>query len=759
MGLKYTSSFDSIRNSNSRYTVEIYQDSYDDSPINFVLAGTPVVHEWQEDDPLAPIKGSTLTINLTTVNGLSLLDFYSDNDNEFRVKLLGDNVTGTQITLFEGFIQQDDCSEVQIDYVHTITLTATDNLGTLKDITLGRAAELFGDVIATPSVPVTFVPGSFIVIDWDGAWPVRPGQTFTIDSLTFTMVANLGKFPLIDVGWFIEVVEEIPALGPGTLTITYREIQSLDGYVPIMTFIKLCLRSTYVQNMGLNVYNHITPSDGEIFVDTFQTRIFEDVTLLANTFLKNNNYLSCYEVLEIIMKRFNMSCFQSLGSWWIVRYPDLFLDYELGETVIDYYNYNSDFEYVDLLQINKSFIINSDDKVETGLLKSIIRPYRRTLETFNYVQPEDLLCNSQFTDLGPLRQITTGGGFTNYEYDLPCWYNYDVSGPYPDRFIRVVFDADNREVERYAVVTGNTFDSSRSVQSENIELNEGDVINYTFQFSTDVSQPGSVNTTFAIRITDGTSVLYLQTDGTWNTTIGYVYNTPSSSNTNQWQNVDIKSSRVPFGCIMNIFLAEATASTSDETRYRDLRLTLTYFVAGQGQVNGHSHTASQSRTLNNINDVEIFIDNTERSSIAGTLFLTSQTGILQNKCTTWEFGNGINTGFPGVVYNNLGQLVTETYMFQRYISRTKFNGNLLSIRNTNGVLSNLAIFTNGFSGPSENNKMLLGSVAIDYKNDSAEFTMWEVFNKTEADPADNFADFEVYLFNILYEFNYLYENN
>jgi hypothetical protein len=74
-------------------------------------------------------------------------------------------------------------------------------------------------------------------------------------------------------------------------------------------------------------------------------------------------------------------------------------------------------------------------------------------------------------------------------------------------------------------------------------------------------------------------------------------------------------------------------------------------------------------------------------------------------------------------------------------------------------MSNLAIFTNEFNGPLRTNKMLLGSVAIDYKNDSAEFTMWEVFNKTEADPADNFADFEAYLFNILYEFNYLYENN
>jgi hypothetical protein len=55
--------------------------------------------------------------------------------------------------------------------------------------------------------------------------------------------------------------------------------------------------------------------------------------------------------------------------------------------------------------------------------------------------------------------------------------------------------------------------------------------------------------------------------------------------------------------------------------------------------------------------------------------------------------------------------------------------------------------------------MLFGSLSIDYKNDSAEFTMWEVFNKDLQLPANNFEDFTNYLFNILYQFNYLYENN
>jgi hypothetical protein len=720
------------------------------------LASTPVVQEWQEDDPLAPIKGSTLTINLTTLNNLSLLDFYSDNDNEFSVELIEDS---TSIVLFKGFILQDDCSEVQIDFIHTITLTASDNLGTIKDINLGRAAELFGDTTITASVPCVFNPaGPYIVIDYGPEWPVQPGQTFTIDGTPFTMVTNLGQIDFVYTGWCIQIVEEIPTLVIGTFDVAYNIPLLLDGYIPLLTFIKLCLKATYVKDLPLSVYCHITPTDAEIFVDTGETRMFEDVTLLGNTFLKNNEYMSCYDVLEAIMKRFNMTCFQSINSWWIVRTPDLFLDYQSGETTINYYKYLANsFVYDDKYSINKSYIIATGAYVETGLLKSIVRPYRRTLETFNYIQPEDLLCNSQFTDLGPLRQVTTGGGFTNREYELPCWYDYDVSGPYPDRFIRVVFEGE-REVERYVVITGNNFDDSRSVQSEDIELNAGDIIDYSFQFRTDVSEPGSVNTTFAIRIKDGTTTKYLQTDGSWGNSIGFVYNTPSGKNTNEWQTVNIKSTGIPFNAIMNIYLAEATASPSDQTWYKDLRLTISWFVAGQGQINGHTHTASQSKTLNNVNDVDISIDNSGRSSIAGTLFLTTSTGLFQDKCTTWKFGQGINTGIPGTIYQNLGQLVTSTYMFQRYIPRSKFNGNFLYIKNANGIMSNLAIISNEFGGPLYHNKMLFGSLAIDYKNDSAEFTMWEVFN-SEFAYINNFTDFESYLYNILYQFNYLYENN
>lgn len=758
MGLKYTGSFDSIRNNNSRYLVNIYQDSYEGDPITVILGATPVVHEWQEDDPLAPIKGSTLTINLTTSGGLSLLDFYSDNDNEYRVRLFGDDVNGIQTTLFDGFILQSDCSEVQVDFVHTITLTASDNLGTIKDINLDRAAFLFGDVTTLTDIGCVFVPaGPYIVINV-ATWDVQPGQTFTIDGTPFTMVANLGEIDLVYTGWCIQIVEAIPELVIGAFDITYRQVVSLDGYIPLITFIKLCLRSTYNDELRLNVINHIAPADGVIFLDTGETRIFEDVLILSNTFLKGNEYMSCYDVLEIIMKRFNMSCFQSLGSWWIVRYPDLFLDYQEGETLVDYYTYSaSTFAYYDKFTINKSFVIDSNNKVETGLLKSIIRPYRRTLETFNYVQPEDLLVNSQFTDLGYLINNYVDGTNTIYNYYLNNW----IHGGYENTPIRIVYDANNKEIERYVSCPFNNF-----ADSQPIELNIDDTFEYSFSIRTNIGPSGAFLYVLLnmITLTDGTTTYYLKNDGSWTTTEDINNLTialSSGQDMKEWTAATFKANKAPINGALTIKIRPCSYFIIDpdmETYWKDLKLTVSHIVAGQGQINGHTHNASQSKKLNNINDVEIFIDNSTRSTISGTLFENRVTGVLQDKITNWKFGYGYNTGVPSQLYSRLGQLITETYMFQRYIPRTKFNGNLLNIRNANGVLSNLAIFSNEFTGASLHNKMLLGSVAIDYKNDSAEFTMWEVFNKTVVD-ADNFADFEAYLFNILYEFNYLYENN
>ena len=83
-GLRYTSSFDSI--AGITHTTEIYKKGYSGSSDSFVLAGTPVVQEWQADDPKQPIAGCQLIVRIINSGSLPASDFFSNEDDTFLVK-------------------------------------------------------------------------------------------------------------------------------------------------------------------------------------------------------------------------------------------------------------------------------------------------------------------------------------------------------------------------------------------------------------------------------------------------------------------------------------------------------------------------------------------------------------------------------------------------------------------------------------------------------------------------------------------------
>src|SRR6185312_12526980 len=130
--IKYQCEFDSLKG--EPYTVQRRQKNYTGGITSVTGGATPVLHDWQTDDPKAPVKGSSLTVSLINNGTLPLESFYSIDDDEFKVILLW----GTQI-LFVGSLVQDDCSEIMADYTHEIQLSANDNLGLLKDLTLDKA--------------------------------------------------------------------------------------------------------------------------------------------------------------------------------------------------------------------------------------------------------------------------------------------------------------------------------------------------------------------------------------------------------------------------------------------------------------------------------------------------------------------------------------------------------------------------------------------------------------------------------------------
>ena len=79
----YSNEFDSLDNLLT-LRLQIEKKDFIGSPIDIILSGNPIIQEWQEDDQKAPIRGCTLKVNIITdSSGISLTDFYSDNDNTF----------------------------------------------------------------------------------------------------------------------------------------------------------------------------------------------------------------------------------------------------------------------------------------------------------------------------------------------------------------------------------------------------------------------------------------------------------------------------------------------------------------------------------------------------------------------------------------------------------------------------------------------------------------------------------------------------
>jgi hypothetical protein len=774
-GLKYRANFDSIKGPLESFQVDISQKDYTHSWEYINLSGTPVIQEWQDDDPKQAIRGCTLKVSiLTEEGGLQLTDFYSENDNEFLVQFYCSN-TGQK--LFEGYLLQDDCAEIQVDFLHEISLTFTDMLGTLKDVTFDVAAKNIGTLTTINGIdfynPSPLANNTICSFDAQ-VGVLKPGDKFKLYSSITT--PNTFEFTCFDIsyqmllGWVINIGEPCPFSGTITFDFSYTIPYPLDTYMPLKDVLKLCLKST---QLDLQLFSFVTiyPTSGTI------ESTWDDTYVDPATFYDGNEWMDCYSILENLMNRFNASLFQADGYWKIVRWDEMYrYTNHQGATMLGHY-YDTDFNYLATTTSNKNFVFYGGTDMETGVIKSVQRPYQYVKETFNYKIPE-LICNKNFNDLGNLRNEYDSGTLHIKEYGLNKWYNGPYS-PIPDRFIRILTDIDplsqnyKQETERFAVIYDNSGDNSRAVKSCDIPLSKNDYFRYSFSFRTNISQPGNVNTIFAITLTDGVNTKFLHNDGSWQNTVGYSYNVPAGDNTDQWHSVDMTSSLAPFDGVLNIYLAVATFNqpSTDETHYKDLNLQIFYRINNTVNINGHTHTDFQNITTKNNNEEDIYLDNTPSNSISGTLFLDSYNGLLRNRTVEWEY--------PGFTqkFLNLGIATTQESLFTRFKPRTKYEGNLLYLRRIQGEQY---IWVNPISVFLAKNAMNIyrfvpGKVSIDYKNSVVDITLYELldnmggdFDGTTITPPVGppftipglINEFIGWTENTsIYEFNYLYETN
>jgi len=722
--LSYGSIYESIFESRSGeiYIIDIQKLGYSGSVTDIVCAtARPCVHRHQQDDPKAPVSGATVEFSFLNENGaLPLSTFYSVIDNEYRVVL-----SWRGQPLFIGFFVQDDCEEELIDGTHEIKITATDNLGLLKDVPLNNAADLFGT--RTDYTAVMDAGGTTINIT--ATIPVNNGDLIQIeDGTVIDGTYKVLSFYYLGPVTTLTLETPVPYLLTST-SVDFTVIRPVDltERISLAKIIRLCLLSTGLELITF-AYTNIVPSNAQT------DRFLEQTLISGETFLSGTKYDDCYTVLEKIMRRFNACLFQSFGVWNIQRWNEL--RYYSNATM--QWKFSIDMDYVSANYFDGTFTYGNGDDIQTGITASILRPYKFVKDTFNYKQPENLLKNYNLQILGERITSYTVGAETYTEYKMPFW-NDGPFAPIPDRYIRVITDALGNEITRYAVLTGATGDSPRSAESSPIEIVEGDTFRLSFSFRTDVSQAGAVNAVFSVRLFNGAITKYLGDAGEWKNVSGYTYTVVSGDNTNTWHTVEITAKAAPISGLLYIYLGEETASSSDQTWYKDIQFEYKPTVNDSTIIIGHTHTDSQIPKISNRYDEEIHLDDSPRNSIQGTLFLVSFLDNIRARTTIWDkrLGSGEEL--------RLGQLITMERLFWRRRPRTKLNGTFEGlVKNGKHIQKNICLRYN--SEPGKN--FVLGTMAIDYKNDEFSCTAYEEYEDGEAD--SSLVDY--------YKFQYLYQN-
>lgn len=740
--LIYQSSFDPVKVNSYNipfYTLKIFKKGFTGIATDVICAATPVIHSYQSDDPKAGIKGSSLQINLINDGSLPLTSFYSAEDDTFKIQLFW-----FAQKIFDGYLVQDDSSEVLIDYTHEIQLSANDNLGLLKDIPFNKAKQNFTLQLTSSETFSSTAPYTLNV-------STSFGNLVSIgDKIRIVGTSVAGDYTIKSiVSGNPTVITTEEVIGTQASTTANLGIFKPNLYEKktLAEIIKACLLST---NIELDTY--IFANIRETTQDA--TRSFLERTLVATeTFLKNDtDWQSCYDVLNIIMERFNLTLFQANGVWNIVRWDELRYS---GSIYFSGYNipgfkYDKDFVYVAPVSAGLPFVFGQDQTTypEFGYLNRIFRAYKYDKETFNYKQSSQLLRNSNLTILGSLLRQYTGGTFGNpdyrkiFEYSMPWW---EYQNAYPtasaslgaaEFYIRITKDQFDNELERNAIVKNN------SIRSYKIEANKGDKIKFSFQFKMSQTFAGPSNIVFYIQLTDGTTTKYVKGSSdvvgtTWDTTVGYVYKIASGDNGNVWHSVEISSDTIPYDGLLRVYLREIIA-VPNETLYKDIRLQYISFINDSTKITGQVHTSSQSLNIKNKEEVEIFLDSAPKNSVLGSLFLSSMVGVLQKRADRWT------RGFAFTESRRLGDITTTEMLYWRQRQRTILEGKLIELVQQSAHLSMLTAFT--YTGMPGLN-FIWGKLDIDYRNNSATGTLWETH--TDIDAANDNLTHD-------YSFDYIY---
>ena len=417
------------------YDTEVLIDDSDTPVVNSLIpSGNPLlISTINNNKAKYGIFSKQAKIEFISTANYNAYTFADSKDNRWLV--VADNGTDT---IFKGFLVLTDITRPFLPNPNVITLTASDNLGLLKEKPLTTDAD------ETPT-------GKNRLADYLTWALAKTGLSLQIKT---TSLVKHGSGSLTNQALFSVAGQYIITSGLSTnffyvgQSITVTNSVSNNGTYTV----------TDVDNSGAvtTVYINATITTGEntlgvTFTDNQTGHVYDVVYIDAKTFEEEiGECEDCYTVLEKILDK-DAFLVQHNNAWWIMR-PDDFDGEELWVSTFDTDgSFLDDYTQTDL---NKS-IGRLEDQRWSGAIQSIEyeRPYKFAKHTYRYENPREIPCNIDFSRGDYIADIDGD----SKKYEVECWtlrrgyptsYQATTISPY----IQKNFNGVDYEEERYVVV-------------------------------------------------------------------------------------------------------------------------------------------------------------------------------------------------------------------------------------------------------------------------------------------------------------------
>lgn len=317
---------------NVLHKIEIYKDDYVGSVID--IQGTCVLSYLRTDEPLEPIRGSSLRIDLEANVGLTFEEFYTNNEKTFNVKYYRNSVIK-----FNGWVNPNGWYEDYVRDQWVVGFDCIDGLGYLQDLAfLNDAGEEVDEALTLIEIISLALKRTGLEQDIWVDIDIRYTGLTTSDQMLVKTLIDADRF-LEDDGITVtscySILESVLNLFTATLTLKdskwyiYRTNKVSDS--PIGTYEKYSFEGTY---------------QGKIYSVDISEQIGSDVNNIPIHFVNNNqsigvqNTIGAYKINYeykfkqnlIVNNTFCTSNGTTIYAWTIVKTGVVsFPDYVSGE--------------------------------------------------------------------------------------------------------------------------------------------------------------------------------------------------------------------------------------------------------------------------------------------------------------------------------------------------------------------------------------------------------------------------------------------